>query len=53
MAGFLGTEHQVVVATHADIGRVFPEVIWHNEVPLMRTAPAPMFLLSKLVRERS
>jgi asparagine synthase (glutamine-hydrolysing) len=51
MAQFLGTEHQVVYATHADIGRVFPDVIWHTEVPLMRTAPAPMFLLSKLVRD--
>jgi asparagine synthase (glutamine-hydrolysing) len=51
MARFLGTGHQVVHATHADIGRVFPEVIWHTEVPLMRTAPAPMFLLSKLVRD--
>src|ERR1017187_3276477 len=51
MAGFLGTEHQVVHATHADIGRVFPDVVWHTEVPLMRTAPAPMFLLSKLVRD--
>ncbi len=51
MAKFLGTGHQVVRATHADIGRVFPEVIWHAEVPLMRTAPAPMFLLSKLVRD--
>lgn len=51
MAKFLGTEHQVVRASHADIGRVFPEVIWHTEVPVMRTAPAPMFLLSKLARE--
>jgi asparagine synthase (glutamine-hydrolysing) len=51
MAKFLGTEHQVVRASHADIGRVFPDVIWHTEVPLMRTAPAPMFLLSKLVRD--
>src|SRR6266496_615759 len=51
MARFLGTGHQVVQATHGDIGRVFPEVIWHTEVPLMRTAPAPMFLLSKLVRD--
>ena len=51
MAAFLGTKHQVVQATHADIGRVFPEVVWHTEVPLMRTAPAPMFLLSKLVRD--
>jgi asparagine synthase (glutamine-hydrolysing) len=51
MASFLGTRHQVVYATHADIGRVFPELIWHTEVPVLRTAPAPMFLLSQLVRE--
>src|ERR1017187_7119864 len=51
MAAHLGTDHHVVRATHADIGRVFPEVVWHTEVPIMRTAPAPMFLLSKLVRE--
>ncbi len=51
MARFLGTEHQVVRATHADIGRLFPDVIWHAEVPLMRSAPAPMFMLSKLVRD--
>lgn len=51
MAKFLGTEHQVVKATHADIGRVFPDVVWHAEVPVMRTSPAPMFMLSKLVRD--
>ena len=51
MARCLGTEHHVVRATYADIGRCFPDVLWHAETPLMRTAPAPMFLLSKLVRE--
>ena len=51
MARFLGTEHQVVQASYADIAGVFPEVVWHTEVPLTRTAPAPMFLLSKLVRD--
>ena len=51
MAEALGTEHHVVHATHADIGEVFPEVVWHAETPLMRTAPAPMFLLSGLVRD--
>src|SRR5439155_11373908 len=45
------TEHQVACVDPADIGRVFPEVIWHVEAPLMRTAPAPMFILSKLVRD--
>jgi asparagine synthase (glutamine-hydrolysing) len=51
MAAHLGTDHHVVRATHDDIGRVFPDVVWHTEIPIMRTAPAPMFLLSKLVRE--
>jgi asparagine synthase (glutamine-hydrolysing) len=50
MARHLGTDHHVIRATHEDIGRVFPAVVWHTETPLMRTAPAPMFLLSKLVR---
>ncbi len=51
MAAFLGTQHETVEATHADIGRVFPEVVWHTETPIMRTSPAPMFLLSRLVRK--
>src|SRR5204863_3137406 len=51
MAASLGTNHHIAYVTHADIGRVFPDVIWHTEAPLMRTAPAPMFLLSKLVRD--
>lgn len=52
MATLLGTEHQVVHATYEDIGEAFPEVVWHTEAPLLRTAPAPMFLLSKLVRDQ-
>lgn len=52
MARHLGTQHHVVQAAHADIGRVFPDVVWHAEAPLLRTSPAPMFLLSKLVRDR-
>ena len=31
--------------------RSFPKVIWHAEKPILRTAPAPMFLLSQLVRD--
>jgi asparagine synthase (glutamine-hydrolysing) len=53
MADYLGTQHHVVRATYADIGRVFPEVIWHTETPLLRTAPAPMFLLSELVHQNN
>jgi asparagine synthase (glutamine-hydrolysing) len=53
MADRLGTQHHVVQADYVDIGRVFPDVIWHAETPVLRTAPAPMFLLSKLVRQNN
>ncbi|BAK37899.1 putative asparagine synthetase [Microlunatus phosphovorus NM-1] len=46
----LGTHHQDIVVTHRDIATVFPDVVWHAEAPILRSAPAPLFLLSKLVR---
>jgi asparagine synthase (glutamine-hydrolysing) len=49
---YLQTDHEAVRCSHADIARVFPDVIWHTEKPVLRTAPAPMFLLSGLVRSR-
>jgi asparagine synthase (glutamine-hydrolysing) len=51
MAQRLGSEHHEVVVTREDIARSFPDVIWHAERPILRTAPAPLFLLSRLVRE--
>jgi asparagine synthase (glutamine-hydrolysing) len=53
MAKYLGTDHQVIYANYADIGRVFPDVIWHTETAITRTAPAPMYLLSQLVRDNN
>jgi asparagine synthase (glutamine-hydrolysing) len=50
-ASFLGTEHYDVHCANRDIARVFPDVIWHTEQPILRTAPAPLFVLSKLVRD--
>jgi asparagine synthase (glutamine-hydrolysing) len=35
----------------AEIAQVFPDVVHHAESPLLRTAPAPLFLLSRLARE--
>ena len=51
-SSFLKTDHQGVLCASQDIGRVFPDVIWHTEKPVLRTAPAPLFLLSKLVRDQ-
>lgn len=48
---FLNTEHSNIKCTYTDIGKVFPQVIWHTEKPVLRAAPAPLYLLSKLVRE--
>jgi asparagine synthase (glutamine-hydrolysing) len=47
---FLGTTHQEVRVSGDDIGQVFPDVIWHTETPVLRTAPAPLYILSDLVR---
>lgn len=51
MASRLGTNHQNIVVSATDIADVFPETIWHAEAPLLRAAPAPLFLLSRLVRD--
>jgi asparagine synthase (glutamine-hydrolysing) len=48
--GALGTEHKSIRCSETDIGRIFPEVVWHTETPILRTAPAPLYLLSGLVR---
>lgn len=50
IAELLGTEHHTVAIGPADIARVLPDVVLHAETPLLRTAPAPMFILSDLVR---
>lgn len=47
----LNTDHKEVICSYSDIAKVFPDVIWHTEKPILRTAPAPLYLLSKLVRD--
>lgn len=47
----LDTEHTRVRCSASDIAQVFPDVVWHAERPILRTAPAPMFMLSRLVRD--
>lgn len=52
VADHLGTEHAAQRIGADDIARAFPDVVRHAETPLLRTAAAPLFLLSRLVRER-
>jgi asparagine synthase (glutamine-hydrolysing) len=51
MADRLGSDHHDVLVGRDDIARVFPDVIRHTERPVLRTAPAPLYLLSKLVHD--
>lgn len=51
MVNHLGTDHHRVSCSYGDIASIFPDVIWHTETPILRTAPTPLYLLSKLVRK--
>lgn len=52
MVSRLGSQHHEVSVARRDIATCFPSVVNHTERPLLRTAPAPLFLLSGLVRSR-
>jgi len=47
----LDTDHEAIRCTARDVGQIFPAVVWHAERPILRTAPAPLFLLSELVHD--
>ncbi|MFO0604858.1 MAG: asparagine synthase (glutamine-hydrolyzing) [Polyangiales bacterium] len=47
----LGSTHHELIASRSDIARALPAVVRHAERPLVRTGPAPLFLLSSLVRD--
>jgi asparagine synthase (glutamine-hydrolysing) len=51
VAAAIGSDHHEVLVRRADIADALPSVIAHAERPLLRTAPAPLFLLSRLVRD--
>jgi len=51
VASGVRSQHRVQRIGPDDIARVFPEVVRHAETPMIRTAPAPMYLLAKLTRE--
>jgi asparagine synthase (glutamine-hydrolysing) len=53
MVKYLKTDHRMVEATNEKISNAFSDVIYYAEKPTIRTAPAPLFILSKLVRENN
>ena len=51
MIARLGSEHHEVLVTREDIAAAFPATVYATERPLLRTAPAPLFLLARLVHD--
>jgi asparagine synthase (glutamine-hydrolysing) len=47
----IGCKHSQLTIKHQDIANSFEQVIFHTEKPLLRTAAAPMFLLSQMVKQ--
>ena len=47
----LNTRHRSVRCGPSEIASRFPDVVRHAERPILRTAPAPLFHLSRLVRD--
>jgi asparagine synthase (glutamine-hydrolysing) len=50
VAAAIGTSHHVIEIGSAEIATSFPEVVRHAEVPLIRTAPVPLYRLAAEVR---
>lgn len=50
---YFGTKHTGFKIKNEEIAELFPEVIWHSEMPLLRTSPVPMYALSRKVHEKN
>jgi len=49
MARTLKTRHSLLQIDDRQVRQHLPEVIWHCESPLLRSAPVPLYLLSRAV----
>ena len=51
VADKLGVQHHELACLPGAIARCFPDLIWHTEQPVLRTGPAPLYLLSRRVHQ--
>lgn len=51
VASQLDTKHHAITCRDSDIADNFARVLWHTEIPLLRTGAVPMYLLSGLVND--
>ncbi|MBN2175633.1 MAG: asparagine synthase (glutamine-hydrolyzing) [Bacteroidales bacterium] len=50
---YFNTHHTAFTCTSEEIGEKFLDTVLHAEFPILRTAPTPMYLLSRMVREKN
>lgn len=50
---YFETQHSGITCSSKDISESFKDVVWHSEAPLLRTAPSPMSLLAKSVKNHN
>jgi len=50
---YFNTNHMAFTCSSGEIGKYFYDTIRHAEFPILRTAPTPMYMLSKKVREQN
>ncbi|MHB8897654.1 MAG: asparagine synthase (glutamine-hydrolyzing) [Thermoguttaceae bacterium] len=48
----LGTRHHELRCSYEDIGAALADAVFHAERPLLRTAPVPLYLLARRVRQQ-
>lgn len=53
MVQHLEANHQKVLFSKKDIPSIIKEVVYHTEVPLLRSGAFPMYVLAKLVRDNN
>lgn len=53
MVAHLGTDHHQTHISNQQVREFFSNVIGHCEIPILRTSPVPLFVLSRLVRENN
>jgi len=51
MVNYLGVDHSELFINNSDIAQNLESMLWFTEKPLLRTAPIPLYLLSRLVHE--
>jgi asparagine synthase (glutamine-hydrolysing) len=51
VANYFKTKHHYDSFQNNDVIELFSKVIWHTEIPVLRTSPFPMYKLSRLVKD--